>query len=131
MLRDVKGTLPARFVHAALCLLLLHQLAMLALRLEFSPAILGAALAPGTAADQSVPDGVFEAGGLIRKHALREFSLGPALASDPLFLQRIVEYGYPARLQPGASPTFVGVNEIGPSCALVDRTALIALCAVP
>lgn len=125
----MKGTLPARFVYAALCLLLLHQLAMLALRLEFSPAILGAALQPGAAAEKSVPDGVFEAGGLISKHALREFSLSPALSSDSLFLQRIVEYGYPARLQASASSTFVKPDEIEPSsCAVVDRTALIALC---
>ena len=126
----MKGALP-KFVYAALCLLLLHQLAMLALRLEFSPAILGAAFAPGTAADRSVPAGVFEAGSLVRKHALREFSVSPSLSSDSLFLQRIVEYGYPARLKEGAAATLVRADEIGAvSCAPIERTALIALCVV-
>jgi hypothetical protein len=82
--------------------LLIWQVVVLARHCGFSTSILWSAFVPGAGAREALPAPVLQAAELLTSHEVLEFRLAQSLADDPLFLQRIVEYAYPARLTEAA-----------------------------
>jgi hypothetical protein len=111
-----------------LSVLLLWQVTVLARQTGFSASLLASAFTPAAGARESLPESVLEAAQLLARHGVRTFKLGKPLADDPLFLQRIVEYAYPARLADAAAARLVVRDAAVPDgCRAIESGTRISL----